>query len=157
MRKQYSGIDVAKLICALMVIAIHTQPFSHHVWLDRGAGIITRLAVPFFFVTTGFFLDFSNTKKVMKYIVRLIVLYAIWTIIYLPFSSISVKKLLLTGIVEHLWYLPAAIIAVFLTWLVGTPRKSIVISGALMIIGTLMSTYQPMISRISGGGKNMVK
>lgn len=153
MRKQYSSIDVAKLICAIMVIAIHTQPFSRYIWLDRGAGIITRLAVPFFFVTTGFFLNFSDAKKVRKYVVRLIVLYIIWTIVYLPFSfsSLSVKKFLITGIVEHLWYLPAAIVAVFLTWLVGTPRKAIVISGVLMIIGTVMSTYQSLTSDIIGG------
>lgn len=152
MRKQYSGIDIAKMICAIMVIAIHTQPFIRYVWLDRGAGVITRLAVPFFFVTTGFFLDFSETKKVKMCILRLLVLYAIWTIIYLPFSSLSIRKLLLTGVIGHLWYIPAAIVAVLLTYLVGQPKRSIVISGVLLLIGTLASTYQPLCSGIVGGG-----
>lgn len=151
MRKQYSGIDITKLICAIMVIAIHTQPFIRNVWLDRGAGVITRLAVPFFFVTTGFFLDFSDTKMVKKYVFRLLVLYAVWTVIYLPFSSLSISKLLLTGVVGHLWYIPAAMLAVLLTWFVRIPKRAIVISGVLMIVGTLASTYRPLLSEMIGG------
>ena len=152
MQKQYSGIDIAKLICAVMVIAIHTQPFSQYVWIDRGAGVITRLAVPFFFVSTGFFLDFSDANKVRKYIIRLFALYAIWTIIYLPFSSLSVRSLLLTGVVEHLWYLPAAILAVFLAFIVRAPKKALAISYLLMLIGTLLSTYLTVLSDVVGGG-----
>ena len=61
-KREYHGIDIGKFLCAVLVIAIHTQPFVNNLWLDRGAGIITRLAVPFFFVSTGFLL-FENASK----------------------------------------------------------------------------------------------
>ena len=50
-----SAIDITKLIMAVLVIGIHTEPFHANVWLDRGFGIITRLCLPFFFVASAYF------------------------------------------------------------------------------------------------------
>ena len=55
-RKNYYALDVAKLICALLVICIHTGPL-----LDISSDanfvlvqVLARLAVPLFFVISGF-------------------------------------------------------------------------------------------------------
>ena len=55
--KYYAGIDWMRLIAAILVIAIHTSPLASYnatgdFILTR---VIARVAVPFFFMTTGYF------------------------------------------------------------------------------------------------------
>ena len=71
--KSYTGIDIFRMIAALLVIAIHTSPLSS---INETADFIltrifARVAVPFFFVTSGYFLitRYSrNTDKLFKFI-----------------------------------------------------------------------------------------
>ena len=57
-KKSYAGIDYFRLIAALLIIAIHTSPLDS--FSETGDFILTRMiarvAVPFFFMTSGFFL-----------------------------------------------------------------------------------------------------
>ncbi len=60
--RQYQGIDVLKFIMAILVISLHIYPFTD---INETLNYYTinwfsRLAVPFFFVCTGFFI-FSGT------------------------------------------------------------------------------------------------
>ncbi|WP_420341571.1 acyltransferase family protein [[Clostridium] aminophilum] len=48
-------VDLVKLIMAFLVVCIHTEPFGFNFWLDKGFGIVTRLCVPFFFVSSAYF------------------------------------------------------------------------------------------------------
>lgn len=65
-RQNYPGIDLFKLIMALFIILLHTQPLE-----DISAtgnlivsSVLGRTAVPFFFVATGFLLYTKiNTSK----------------------------------------------------------------------------------------------
>ena len=57
-KEAYTGIDYFRIIAAFLIIAIHTSPFTTYSYtadfiLTR---IIARVAVPFFFMTSGFFL-----------------------------------------------------------------------------------------------------
>ena len=56
--KSYIGIDLFRVIAAILIIAIHTSPFgSYSAWADFVlTRVIARVAVPFFFMTSGFFL-----------------------------------------------------------------------------------------------------
>ena len=65
MREEYRGIDYFRFISALLVIAIHTSPLtSYSAYADFIlTRIIARVAVPFFLMTTGFFL-FQNQETV---------------------------------------------------------------------------------------------
>ena len=70
----YTGIDFFRLIAALLVITIHTSPLASS--SETGDFVLTRVAarvaVPFFFMTSGFFLisrysrDNSELKKFIK-------------------------------------------------------------------------------------------
>ncbi len=62
-RQNYSSIDIFKFICSYLVISIHCTPF-----LIFGEDInlaiistVSRIAVPFFFVCSGF-LFFKNLE-----------------------------------------------------------------------------------------------
>ena len=59
-----NSIDIARLFAVILVIAIHTQAIM---WLsDRANGsiqILPRVAVPFFFCTSGYFLQKGYVRK----------------------------------------------------------------------------------------------
>ena len=55
----YYSIDAAKFICALLVVAVHCMPFGYsEAFLIPNQIVrnyIARIAVPFFFVSSGYF------------------------------------------------------------------------------------------------------
>jgi surface polysaccharide O-acyltransferase-like enzyme len=55
--KHYNCIDLIKFICALFVVSIHVSPFaSYNSFINYGLkNYIARIAVPFFFVASGYF------------------------------------------------------------------------------------------------------
>ena len=89
--KQYKSLDFAKFICAILIIILHTAPFaSYSKLLTFGfRNIVTVIAVPFFFLTSGFLafkkidsLDGEKKKTyVVQYLKRLVVMYLIWTVV----------------------------------------------------------------------------
>lgn len=50
--KRYEGLDILKLICAFLVICIHV-PTSLRIY--ENIVVLSRVAVPIFFMITGFF------------------------------------------------------------------------------------------------------
>lgn len=102
-KKNYYGIDLLKFIMAVCVVAIHTQPLYsiQSIVVQRLFDTITSLAVPYFFSVSGFLL-FSKidanilSRKSMevckKYLSRVLSLYVIWNIIYLPITIFGFKE-----------------------------------------------------------------
>ncbi len=95
MKKYYESLDVGKFIAALMVISIHTDPvgmFKGTMIFDAWK-VITDLAVPFFFLCTGFFVGQSIEKTgisiIWKRAVSFAKIYTIWTAFYLPLTVYS--------------------------------------------------------------------
>ena len=76
-------IDIVKLLMAVLVIGIHTEPFSFHFWLDKGFGICTRLCVPFFFITSAYFY-WRKEKSAIFFLSRIVLLYVIKDLSQLP-------------------------------------------------------------------------
>ena len=57
MTKRNCSIDIFRYICAIMVVAIHSSPFTD---INKDLGyifteIVPQIAVPFFFITSGYF------------------------------------------------------------------------------------------------------
>lgn len=52
-----NSIDIFRFVCAIMVVMIHTNPFvDKNIYLGYiFSQIIPRIAVPFFFLTSGYF------------------------------------------------------------------------------------------------------
>lgn len=102
-KKNYYGIDLLKFTMAVCVVAIHTQPLYgiQSVAVQRLFDTITSLAVPYFFSVSGFLLfskidaDISSEKNMevcKKYLSRVLSLYVIWNIIYLPITIFGFKE-----------------------------------------------------------------
>lgn len=140
--KAYPNLDLAKLVCALLVIVIHTAPLENistlgHFYLGN---VVTRIAVPLFFAMSGFLffgrLDYAggriartreNFSRLIRTTRKNVLLYVIWSVLYLTVTLpdwyaagwwgwAAVKdwlfSFLFSGSYYHLWYLLALILAV---------------------------------------------
>lgn len=144
-QKNYNGIDLIKFLCSLLIFAIHIDLFSEgtsafgdsaNFWSSQ---YLCRIAVPFFFVSSGFFLFKKmplydlNTDIIKNYCFKILRLLGIWCV------------LLVLGGIDHLWYLGASVIAIILLSLFlhfGIKFRYICITACLLyIIGLLGDSY----------------
>lgn len=171
-RKNYNAVDAVKFICAILVVAIHIRPFGANdasVFKLLNFGLqqfCARLAVPFFFIASGFFLfsktdyDRFSAEPSKKYIKRLLKLYIIWTLIYLPLRIIDMlhdehgigygillygRDIIFKGSYTQLWYLPALIFAAALvTFLIARKvsiRKIMTAAAVFYAAGLLAQSW----------------
>ena len=92
----YNNLDIFKFIMAICVIAIHTHPLeniSNNIILQIYEEFV-RLAVPFFFMASGFLL-FNKINlderdkalyKVRLFARKMLRMYVIWSVIYIPLA-----------------------------------------------------------------------
>ncbi len=167
-RKGYIGIDYFKFVAAFLVIAIHTSPLA--TFTENGDFILTRIiarvAVPFYFMVSGFFLISRyvyNTDKLKVFLKKMAVIYGISVLIYIPLNVYNhyfsmeyllpnlLKDIFFDGTMYHLWYLPAsmfgAIIAWFLVRKVGFER-ALGITMLLYVVGVFGDSYYGVVCNI---------
>ena len=156
-----ASVDFAKLLMQILVIGIHTEPFGFNFWLDKLFGIITRLCVPFFFVTSGYCFWRSH-KSPKEFLKRIVTLYVVWSVIYLPMDIARLGKMtvpqLLTlflwdGNNHALWYLCVTIIGFIITCVLLKflkPKQVFILSVLFLVIGTVKSTYSTAMSQLFG-------
>ena len=169
-KRRYGAIDIAKYVSALLVVCIHTYPFYevsqtfNTYWIQT----VCRLAVPFFFVASGFFFfrkitnDLStNEEALLNYEKRLGKIYLTWTIIYLPYTIWDyahanfriyhifayLRDVIFNGSYYHLWFLPALMLATYIVYLLYTKhsmKRALIVSLILYIFGYLINVYTPI-------------
>lgn len=95
-QKNYCMIDIAKFIAAIFVMFIHCGSLFSNEWVSLlFVDVLCRYAVPFFFISSGFFLfkkvkfkngkmekTKENFKNFFKYELRIVILYTVWSLIY---------------------------------------------------------------------------
>ncbi len=168
MRERNNAIDIFRYICALMVVIIHTNPFYVGSLAPLGIFLkqfFARIAVPYFFVVSGYFLFLkidSDEKNGYRAAWNQIKTYFVWSIPYIlinlwalhgdnfsliPFIKNTVLTFFIHGSSSHFWFFPALIygtvIVTFLYKRFGWKTVSI-ISIVLYFIGCLGSTYLPI-------------
>lgn len=183
-KKTYCGLDCMKFISACFVICIHTGPLLD---INKDANfvlvqIISRIAVPFFFVASGFLFfnkinllrcwnDYENLHNLRHYVGRLFKMYCIWTIVYLPFTYILfrngdglqivsllryVRDFFITGSYYHLWFLPALMFAVPFVYMLICKwgiKVALIIGGVLYAIGMGLNVYPQVLENTAGVGR----
>lgn len=157
------SIDIFRLCAAFLVVAIHTSPFSelnddiYFLFTD----VIARIAVPFFFCTTGYYFSkrLNEKKEFHSYFKSLLIPYSIWSGIYAIFNIVlklfdhSIKSFtdllkflfegfFLLGTNEHLWFYPAMFIALVIMIILYKARISdlFIPLGIVLFIIMVMST-----------------
>ncbi len=139
-RKQYALIDLLKLLSAVMIIAIHTQPFFGHESsvLYYPYAYLKCFAIPFFFVSSSylFFSKYFNRTKqekrayLFKWLKRIGSLYGIYSLINLLIAIVTKSAdqiFSLSGALRfiflgegngYLWFVVALILAVVVQCLI---------------------------------------
>lgn len=173
-KQNYNAIDLTKFVCAILVVAIHIKPFGDNedfYFLNYAIqDYLARIAVPFFFVTSGFLLyrktSFENfsIQRPLKYVLKLFRLYIIWSLIYLPLNIKTyisdgeglihslmtyIRNFIFTGSYTQLWYLNATIFAVILITILLKKqvalKKIIACAVIFYFLGLLAQSYFGMI------------
>lgn len=166
-KKYYQGIDIFKFICALLIVFMHTYCHDYGQlgkWFHQ---VITTIAVPFFFIVSGFFFtkgllrnqDIKTYRN--KYLKRIIQMYLIWSIITLPISWFLIiakghpdysfilkiiyqlRLFFFTGSLGIYWYILALIYNSLIIYLVFKYKKDLllyIVSILLFFIGVIYNS-----------------
>lgn len=162
-RVSYGRVDWFRLPAALMVISIHTSPLSNvsHEWdmvVTYGLG---RIAVPFFLMTTGYFVlgpyangGFRDNWKYIRYLKKTLELYGFSILLYLPVMAYAgklpenlaelMKMLVFDGTFYHLWYFPAVILGSVLVMELlkkGSLQITLTVTMILYLLGLMGDSY----------------
>ncbi len=167
-KQQYGAIDIMKFLCSLLIVAAHYVTENAEGRINRlleYSASLYIIVVPFFFCCSGFLLFkkiFSDSqdggKRVISYCKHLMIMYGVWSVIYLSFkitewikfgaSSENVIKYLINSIFystyKTIWFLPAlcvgTVIAYFLIKHIGL-NKTLAVAGIFYLIGALGVSY----------------
>ena len=139
-RREYPAFDIIRFVGTLLVVLIHVIPLlPKNSDIERWAGFLVqnyaaRIAVPFFFASTGFFfyqrIDLCNydSKIAKKYLIRYLRLYGTWMLL-LQFNE-----------TYHLWYMPSLAVGVLLLHLLlkhGASLRTICTLAAIAYVAGL--------------------
>lgn len=160
-KKTVPTLDLFRLAAVLLVVMNHTSPLADvsamaDFWLTR---VLARVAVPFFLMTTGYFLSRNHWAGVGRQLKKLCLLYGVCILLYLPVNLYAgsftgpadvLRKLLVDGTFYHLWYFPATILGIVIArWLsrLGL-RVALPVSALLYLIGLGGDSYYGLVSQI---------
>lgn len=174
----FYGIDVFKLLCAVLIVCIHTAPLES--LSTRANSLLVncfcRVAVPFFFVSSGF-LVFKKVQigqnfgfsPIWKYVKKILWLYLFWSAVYFPFTAARIyrnrgtgaalsifldwlKNMVFSAGYGFLWYLPATAAAVLAVGFLLKKRVSInavlAIGFCLYLVGLCGQSYFGLVRQI---------
>ena len=155
----FGALDYFRIAAALLVIAIHTAPLeavseTADFFLTR---ILARLAVPFFFMVTGYFIlgRDGTPSRLRRFLVRTFLFYLGAILLYLPFGIYAghyehitfgsvLRMFLFDGSFYHLWYFPACILGILLAAAMKrflSIKAVAAAAGILYLLGLMGDSY----------------
>lgn len=154
------GVDAARYLLSFFVVALHAMPqgpTDAAVW-PEAISIVTRAAVPFFFIASGYFLKPRRTAHpdmVTRPLVRLLPVFAFWVLAYVLLAmalgrdaGIRLRDLPGGGPGFHLWFLPAlgfGLAAVSMSLALAGERLTAAWCLALAAVGLVSSSYHDLL------------
>ncbi len=167
--KDYAGIDLFRVIAAILIIANHTSPLAS--FSEIGDFILTRIvarvAVPFFFMTSGFFLISKyeyHDDRIKAFVKKTALIYGTAILLYIPVNIYNgyfqmeqllpniIKDIAFDGTLYHLWYLPASVVGAVFAWYLVKKLdypKALMLTGILYVIGLFGDSYYGVAERAS--------
>lgn len=164
----YKMVDVIKYIAAIMVICIHCSQIFPQEYVDYFIkNIVCRIAVPFFFISSAYFIrkgSYDKENYVKGYLKTLTKSYLLWSLVFIPigldwiYQNLNIAGNLLpiafilglihVGTYYHLWYIPAMIFSVFIVdkLLKRISYKTLFCISILLYLFGSLETYYGFIS-----------
>lgn len=166
-RKNKIGVDKLRLIASILIIAIHIYPLaSINENLDFiFTHVICRIGVPIFLMITGFFVlpgAIKDRKRLIEYTKKIVEVYIISMIIYFPVNIYAgklkgigiigiLKEIFINGTFYHLWYFPALILGIWITYFLIKnikENKVRIIVILLYVIGLFGDSYYGLTEKL---------
>ncbi|MEZ7498472.1 acyltransferase family protein [Flavobacterium sp. Arc3] len=156
-----NGIDLFRLIAAFFIMCIHTNYGSLNPEYVDTLRLLSRWAVPFYFLATGFFLgdkivnnnlDFNRIQKNVSMLISILI---VASIIYLPIDFIHGNNInsiatILTGSYFHLWFIGGLLIGYIFIWYLFYIQKIKVlpyISIFILLSALLTDSYDQLFNQ----------
>lgn len=153
-KKLFKMLDIAKLLSAIMIIALHTTPFADiNILVDKLCIGICRFAVPFFFFASAylFFLKLEPMHHLKDYVLktcRYWIFFSIIAIIFLkPRLGFGILRTFLFDGYGVYWFFHGMIVSVSMICLliyISSNRNMTLLYTVpclLYIMGVLLNTY----------------
>lgn len=153
-------LDKFRLLASILIVAIHTYPLSTiNENLDFVfTHIFCRIGVPIFLMITGYFIlpkAIQDKKSLMKYTKKIAKIYLLCMILYLPVNIYAgklkginfigiLKSIFIDGTFYHLWYFPALILGIWITYFIIKHIKNkngLILVSILYVIGLFGDSY----------------
>lgn len=163
--KNNALVDIAKIIFAFGIVALHTGFLLNTSYGFYVHTIIFRLGVPFFFLTSGYYLAKKNEnnsrENILGYIKKLLPIYLILSIVYLVLNEVRYDSFSPSSLLNGVWYIftgrsqsvmwfvGSLIISAFIISLLNDKKKlqtGLKIAVILYVIGLLFNTYAFLIN-----------
>ncbi len=153
-------IDAMRMICFIAIVIIHAVPHGpRDSVINQLIVAATRFAVPFFFITSGFFLSTNApyARIIWRALKRLAPIFVFWLIVYVlamgaDFSwlfkpELLARYLITGGPAYHLWYLPALGCSLAIVVAMrGYPVALICAATAFFLFGLAFGSYRGLLS-----------
>ncbi|WP_407492515.1 acyltransferase family protein [Acinetobacter baumannii] len=138
------SIDYLKVTLAYFVVLLHLE-FLYSYYPEIGFILVNglfRLAVPLFFIITGYYFSkITNIEELKIWGKRIFIMYAIWTIFYIPFWFRHLEDLttVLTGYFT-LWYLISLLLGGIILYIFKNIKTYLLLTIAfgLYLIGYIL-------------------
>lgn len=159
-----AGIEAGRFVLCYAVILLHVvdPPTTSWQWLTVAA---CNAAVPFFFITSGYFNRIDPTSAFSAIFVpagRLCAIYIVWLTIYYAWFALmngarpafDARDLVDGGLAYHLWFLPAlafASVLVGLGFKLGLPRATTAACVLLALFALLPRLFEHAVPTFPGG------
>lgn len=153
-------LDKFRILASILIVAIHTYPLSTiNENLDFVfTHIFCRIGVPIFLMITGYFIlpkAIQDKKSLMKYTKKIAKIYLLCMILYLPVNIYAgklkginfigiLKSIFIDGTFYHLWYFPALILGIWITYFIIKHIKNkngLILVSILYVIGLFGDSY----------------
>ena len=165
MKQRLLGIDSMRFIACVAVILLHCFPATGpiKILVDQ----VARFAVPFFFVTSGYFLAAKLSKGdtydvYLRYVKKILVLYVAWSVIYFldpplrgdiitvyqyrffQFINRPWEEVWLVGISGHFWFFVSLMLTVltFMCFRLRHRYLFLALAAVLYVVGVLGKAYE---------------
>jgi len=149
--KRNATLDFGKLIAAICIVSLHVGYFTE---LPNHVGDFIRYsmrwAVPFFFISSGYFIsDFNATSRYLSKLQKIFLMAAVASIIYVPailyrdgweaLNLIFSFEILFFGTYVHLWFFSSLLFGLLtLSFLAQFNYKWTVLFSLAVILGYLV-------------------
>lgn len=166
MKKRRDSIDLMKFSASILIFLMHSKIFPNMAWADDALQIAARWGVPFFFISSSYFLfgkrNGEMKNAVVMYTRRIALLYGVWFLFNLPGMIydyclgrdpldirtwlLMFKSMILTSTFKGSWFLLSS---VFSAWAVYALSKKC--SARAIIVLTLPLYLCCAASSVYGG------